>query len=195
MSQNSISKRSTCSGIVNSSLITTGRSSGAQPRIVITSLKRMTLLRKILFTVNAAIAFVSNVWMKSTSQLVASKLRNGMKKKSQILKILLGLRLIASHVLSVTQTSRKIKVVCTWPVDHANMISAGYVSENGKNTGKKQVDTMNVIFIVSSRKRIKKFKNKNTIFNKAKMKCSATFSITKDSITMANLESSSKNKW
>jgi hypothetical protein len=112
MLQNSISEKSTCCGIASSSQIITGRSSGVRKRTVTTSLKRMTLLRKISFNVSVATAFVSNVWKKSINQLIANKLRSGTKKKSLIQKILLGLKPTVSLVLSASQTSRRTKVAC-----------------------------------------------------------------------------------
>jgi len=74
------------------------------------------------------------------------------------------------------------------------MISVGYVSENGKNTVKKQVDIIHVTFIRTSRKRIQTSKRQRIPFSKARMKCSDTSSITRGSIIMVNQDSWSKSK-
>lgn len=152
--------RSISRGTVSNLLITTKISSGALKKVAAILLKKASTVTIILWSADVATDFASNVVRKIICLLNVTLLNFGLKKKKMILKILLGLRLIVSHVQSATQISKKTRVACTWPAENVITVFAGYAWQSGNFMDPKPEGTTRARFTKKWKKRMKISKTK-----------------------------------
>lgn len=188
-------KKSTCSGIVSSLLITTKTSDGALKKNATFWLKDQIMLLIRLVIVNVEIHFVLLVAAKNITHPVATKWNNGLSKKQTAQKISHGSRPTANRVPNATQTSKKIRAVSTWPAENANMISAGSVLQNGGSMDLLQAAITTARFTKNSKKLTKTSLQEKRFKKTAKMNFRGTCFILRGSETTLNQETFVKSKW